>query len=329
MNSIFPLAVLLVQDALLLTLIRVVGTVTPMTNRSHSRPKGEPGGKVRNTTYLSSLIMASENNLAKRSARHSGQQIPSNSAIRRPVQSPYEELPEQHEDDRRVSVIPLGDDAADSRAPFAHLRSSVSSASEPNSISTPGDPYRKYSLSSYEHPYDIPPPERIHANTVTSANAIRPSTLRRNVEFEEIPTYGDNNKDDQTQKRQGILANMMQWYSMSNPGTHQIPSQDKPELTRRHPSTFSENDYGYSSAVNGMRRGDSTFSMMSFGSDVLDPDDPRVTGARATKLDDQEDLEKNVLRQMDYRARRKHIQRIRIEFNVSCKFCYLYRHIIL
>lgn len=284
--------------------------------------------------YLSSLIMASGNNLAKRSAQHSGQNIPSDSEIRRPGQSPREELPEQHEDGRRVSDIPLGDDAADSRAPFAHLRSSVLSASESKSIRPPGNPYRKYSLSSYEHPYDIPPPERIHANTITSANAIRPSALRKSVGFsapddaQEVSTYGDNNEGDQTQKRQGILANMMQWYSMSNSGTHQIPSQDKPELTRRHPSTFSEDNYGYSSAVNGMRRGDSTFSMMSFGSDVLDPDDPRVTGARTTQLDDQEDLEKNALRQMDYRARRKHIQRIRIEFNVSCKFYYPYRHLI-
>ena len=280
--------------------------------------------------------MESENSPTERSAEHSGQQVPSNSAIRHPGYSSREELPEPHEDGCRVSSIPLGDDAANSRAPFAHLRGSVLSASESKLMRKPGNPYRKYSLSSYEHPYDIPPPERIHANTVTSANAIRSSSLRKNVGFsppvhaQEIPTNGDNNlnEGDQKQKRQGILANMMQWYSMSNSGTHQIPSQDKPELTRRHPSTFSEDDYGYSSAVNGMRRGDSTFSMMSFGSDALDPDDPRVTGMTATQLDDQEDLEKNALRQMDYRARRKHIQRIRIEFNVSCKFHHLYRHII-
>ena len=276
--------------------------------------------------------MESGNNLAERSDHHSDQQILSNSAIRRPVQSPREELPEPHEDGCRLSAIPLGDDATDSRAPFAHLRSSVSSNSGSKLIRTPGNPYRKYSLSSYEHPYDIPPPERIHANTITSANAIRPSVLRESVgvsvpeHAQEMSAYG--NEGDQTQKRQGILANMMEWYSTSNPGTHQIPSQDKPELTRRQPSAFSENDYGYSSAVNGMRRGDSTFSMMSFGSDVLDPDDPRVTGLRATQLDDQGDLEKNALRQMDYRSRRKHIQRIRIEFNVSCKFCYLYNHVI-
>jgi hypothetical protein len=275
--------------------------------------------------------MESENSLAERSGQHSGQQIPSNSGNRRPGQSLHEEFPaELLEDGSRVSAIPLGDDATDSRAPFAHLRSSVSSVSKSKLIRKPGNPDRKYSLSSYEHPYDIPPPERIHANTVASANAIPPSSLRKSVGFslpdhvQDISASGDNDEGDQTQKRQGILANMMQWYSMGNSGTHRIPSQDKPELTRRHPSTFSEDNYGYSSAVNGMRRGDSTFSMTSFGSDVLDPDDPRVTGMTSTQLDDQEDLEKNTLRQMDYRARRKHIQRIRIEFNVSCKFCYLH-----
>ena len=255
----------------------------------------------------------------------SGQQIPSNSnSAITPGQSP-----ERHgEDGRRVSVVPLGDDAVESRAPLAHLRSSVSSVSESQLNRTPGNSYRKYSLSSYEHPYDIPPPERIHANTVISTNTTQPSRLRTSVGFldsdrtQEIPTYADN-EGGQTQKRQGILANMMQWYSMNNSGTHQIPSQGKPELTSQ-PSTFSEKEYGYSSAVNGMRRRDSTFSMTSFGSDVLDPDDPRLTGVRASQLDDQEDLEKNTLRQMDYRARRKHIQRIRIEFNVTCEFCHLY-----
>ncbi|KAF8205090.1 DUF1212-domain-containing protein [Pholiota molesta] len=67
-----------------------------------------------------------------------------------------------------------------------------------------------------------------------------------------------------------------------------------------------------------MRKDDSTFSQTStLDSEFLDPDDPRVTGKEAGQVDDQEDLEKNVLRQMDYRTRRKHIQRIRIEFNIS------------
>ncbi|KAF9057691.1 hypothetical protein BJ165DRAFT_1335228 [Panaeolus papilionaceus] len=66
-----------------------------------------------------------------------------------------------------------------------------------------------------------------------------------------------------------------------------------------------------------MRRGDSTYSLASMNSDIIDPDDPRVTGITAKQVDDQDDLEKNTLRQMDYKARRKHIQRIRIQFNVS------------
>jgi len=263
-------------------------------------------------------------NPAGRSAQHSEQQIPLNHRQFWGEESPSE----RHEGGRRVSVIPLGD-AANSRAPFAHLRSSVSSTSNSKRIS--GNPYRKYSLSSYEHPYDIPPPERIHPSTITSANT-RPSGLRKSVGFSDTghtqESLNGDNGGGQTQKREGILANMMQWYSMGNSGTHQIPSQYQPELMGRQASTFSENDYGYSSAVNGMRRGDSTFSMMSFGSDVLDPDDPRLTGVKATQLDDQEDLEKNALRQMDYRARRKHIQRIRIEFNVSCELCYPSHHII-
>lgn len=271
--------------------------------------------------------MASRESPAERSAQ---QQIPSSSVVGRlghNRQSSDEELPtERPEDGRRVSAVPLGD-AADFKTPFAHLRTSFSSASESKSSRTPGNPYRKYSLSSYEHPYDIPPPERIHASAITSANTVQPPALRKSVGFSatgrtQESAHGDD-QGDQKQKRQGMLANMMQWYSMGNSGTHQIPSQGKPELTRRQPSTFSENEYGYSSAVNGMRRGDSTLSMMSFGSDVLDPDDPRLTGVRATQLDDQEDLEKNALRQMDYRARRKHIQRIRIEFNVSCEFYFI------
>lgn len=256
------------------------------------------------------------------SVQHSSQQLPSNSAIGRLGYDGEDLPPERFEESRRVSVVPLGD-TVDSRAPFAHIRSSVSSASESNRA--PGNPYRKYSLSSYEHPYDIPPPERIHPNTINASANIRPSALRKSVGFPDKghaqESLNGDDEADQTHKRQGILARMMQWYSMSNPGIHQIPSQGGPRLTRRQASTLSENEYGYSSGVNRMRRGNSAYSMMSFGSDVLDPDDPRLTGMKATQLDDQEDLEKNALRQMDYRSRRKHIQRIRIEFNVSCEFC--------
>ncbi|KAF9464418.1 DUF1212-domain-containing protein [Collybia nuda] len=89
------------------------------------------------------------------------------------------------------------------------------------------------------------------------------------------------------------------------------------QLETRQCSSGDSDICGYSTPRPGIRRRDSTGSMTSIGSDILDPDDPRITGVEARYLDDPEDIEKNVLRQMDYRARRKHINRIRIEFNVS------------
>ncbi|KAJ7682655.1 DUF1212-domain-containing protein [Mycena polygramma] len=45
---------------------------------------------------------------------------------------------------------------------------------------------------------------------------------------------------------------------------------------------------------------------------MLDPDDPRVTGIVAQNLEDPADIDKNVLRLMDYKARRKHLMRAMI-----------------
>lgn len=62
-----------------------------------------------------------------------------------------------------------------------------------------------------------------------------------------------------------------------------------------------------------------TDSDTSDDSAILDPDDPTVTGVIRRYIDDREDVEKNVLRQMSYRARRKERARLRIEFNITCK----------
>ncbi|EJF61275.1 hypothetical protein DICSQDRAFT_61293 [Dichomitus squalens LYAD-421 SS1] len=58
-------------------------------------------------------------------------------------------------------------------------------------------------------------------------------------------------------------------------------------------------------------------SFASNNSQVLDPDDPTVTGERRNQLDDPEDIERACLKQMNYKARRKYQQRIRIEFNIT------------
>ncbi|KAJ7129524.1 hypothetical protein C8R44DRAFT_615123 [Mycena epipterygia] len=58
-------------------------------------------------------------------------------------------------------------------------------------------------------------------------------------------------------------------------------------------------------------------SMASNDSDLLDPDDPRVTGVTARNLEDPADIDKNTLSLMDYKSRRKHLMRVKIEFNVT------------
>ncbi|KAH7930731.1 DUF1212-domain-containing protein [Leucogyrophana mollusca] len=63
-----------------------------------------------------------------------------------------------------------------------------------------------------------------------------------------------------------------------------------------------------------MKRNGSNYSNES---EILDADDPRLTGITKDCLDDYEDERRNALRQMDYRQRRKERQKVRIEFNVT------------
>lgn len=188
------------------------------------------------------------------------------------------------------------------------------------------DPHEKYSLSSYQHPYDIPPPQSAYPGSGALATQSRPlrSALRRGVSFAEEPCvmeYQPNeetidHKTERALKRRGIPSNMMDLFALNNADNNR--DIKNPGGVRRQVSDANSDDFGYSSARPGMRRLDSMVSMMSGGSDILDPDDPRVTGVEAKHLEDSEDIEKNVLRQMDYRARRKHLMRIKIEFNVTC-----------
>lgn len=96
--------------------------------------------------------------------------------------------------------------------------------------------------------------------------------------------------------------------------------------------SFATHDYGYSTAVKGPPGVDRIHSTLSNESEVLDPDDPRVTGVNPQPPTGEEigDIEKNLLRQMDYRTRRKYLQRSKIEFNMTgtpqtyiSNFCHL------
>ncbi|KAJ3517983.1 hypothetical protein NLJ89_g154 [Agrocybe chaxingu] len=183
---------------------------------------------------------------------------------------------------------------------------------------------RKFSLTSYEHPYDIAPPEYAYNGPSTpSFSAHRSPGLRRSSpvvapedpeEEPEKPATGDAHVE-QEQKRRGLLSNMMDWYSMARSGTHSIPEMTKILAQPSLRLTMAIRVRSGTAAKCG-EEGRRT-SNASVDSEMMDPDDPRVTGVKAKQLGDQVDLERNTLRQMDYKTRRKHIQRIRIEFNVS------------
>lgn len=190
----------------------------------------------------------------------------------------------------------------------------------------------KYALASHRHPHDIPPPQPAydpksvprprHPNKVSFAaetkyrdgdnfdTEAQASTKRdhegelEDVDIDSEPNYCEMNDRDGRSK--GIVANLMELYGIP-PGTNGLP--------------YSRSQAYEAVGKSGSRpRSNSDASDSDTYSEVLDPDDPRVTNITKRCLDDYEDERRNALRQMDYRQRRKEQQKIRIEFNISCEF---------
>ncbi|PPR07201.1 hypothetical protein CVT26_012634 [Gymnopilus dilepis] len=179
-----------------------------------------------------------------------------------------------------------------------------------------------YSLSSYEHPYDIDPPGRAYSPSSDRSRHRSSHDGKSGSEFvldeRRSDTEAPSNTDapgEQARKRQGLLANMMDWYSTTRSGTHQLPGHQE-MMQGRDSRTLHGARYA-SDAPPDMGRMDSAFSQSSMTSDVLEQDDDGADKKGARSEMDEEDIEKNALRQMDYKARRKYIQRIRIQFNIS------------
>lgn len=204
----------------------------------------------------------------------------------------------------KVSKLPLGPSET-------RRESDVSTLAEERQ-----DPYKKLSLSSYQHPHDIQPPPNAYSGSSAPPNTPLRSALRRpSVTFAQQPGVKEyqpeeefDPKAERVMKRRGVPSQMLDLYALDR-------SIDLEKQPSSPGSSLHSDDYSYKRP--NFRRIDSTAST---GSEVLDPDDPRVTGIRREHLEDPEDIEKNVLRKMDYRSRRKHLMRVRIEFNVSCKY---------
>lgn len=93
-----------------------------------------------------------------------------------------------------------------------------------------------------------------------------------------------------------------------------------PEKLGRRMSQSEYSELSYTSTRRGLPRADSNYSCTTTGSEVYDPDDPKVTGVRSKRHIDPKELDKEDLRNMGYRARQKLRSRVRIEFNVSCTY---------
>ncbi|KAK1229511.1 pheromone-regulated protein prm10 [Marasmius sp. AFHP31] len=196
------------------------------------------------------------------------------------------------------------------------------------------DYYSRFSLSSYKHPHEIPPPQDTYTPNPNDQPRPLRSALRRSVSFAQDPGVKEYDPeghehedekidpfDDRYQKRRGIPSQMMQLNALNREiemeqqqqqHTDRVPKPSFSSSEHRTPkSSLSNSEYSFQRP--NYRRLDSTAST---GSEYLDEYDPRVTGIRAEHVDDHEDLERNTLRQMDYRQRRKHLMRVRIEFNI-------------
>lgn len=175
-----------------------------------------------------------------------------------------------------------------------------------------------YSLSSYRHPYDIQPPSLAYNMTGTGGPDV-PETSRS------LKSEGDDDaNDDEIDKHKkrfakkledrrrrkseledlqrnggGVLSNLIDLYGVEN-------GFDVESGTFRTPGR-----------LGGLGPGDVDPRALD-ACQVLDPDDPLITGVKKNRLDGAEDLEKAKLRDMDYKSRRKVRQQMRIEFNITC-----------
>lgn len=174
------------------------------------------------------------------------------------------------------------------------------------------------SFSAFNHPYGIPPP----TYSYLGAHPRTPAFSDSGLGLTPIPAHSlrsddrNNAGNNRLQKRRGILTDsIMDWYSMSRSGTHEVPQQSDVDSTRDSSDGGDSDDPDSEENIVGVRRRGSIQSNVSFDSDGMDLETSRSYRSRRQRSD--EDSETETLRHMDYKTRRKHIQRVRIQFNVS------------
>jgi len=200
------------------------------------------------------------------------------------------------------------------------------SSLEPNQVETL--PTRDhFCWSSHQHPYEIEPPSRVYndatfgtrRSTIGSEEAVRRDSATLGgggsggYARQLPPRYSTIAVNEAPQslpmprRSRGGFANMLELWRVY---WEQAPEQSEFVIPR-----------------DALLRGDHSRpwlvrSQSSFG---YDPDDPKITGMQKVSQDDPEDAESQCRQQMNlqymtYRQRRKEAQKIRIQYNVTCKF---------
>lgn len=170
-------------------------------------------------------------------------------------------------------------------------------------------------------PYDAPP-SRFPHDIYSSPSNLREQRQRRNdtraMNINDIHrrSTGDITKRDTSDSQASSWTNKFRGLVHTAPYPDDHGQADPEKLIRRVPSEYSE--LNYTSTRRGMPRADSNYSCTTPGSEVYDPDDPRVTGVMTKRHIDPKDLDTEAMRTMDYRARQKLRSRVKIEFNISC-----------
>ncbi len=165
----------------------------------------------------------------------------------------------------------------------------------------------RFSLSSYNHPYDIQPPPGAHGYTPQETEYFARAQASKS-EFDAQKDGADIEKaipekgEQLPRRRRGYLTNLIDLYN-----AYDETEGDSFDTEQRR------------AIMDANRRTSGLTDPLAYDDEqILDPDDPLITGIRKKCLEDEDDVEKNTLRLMNYKDSRKHHERIRIEFNVSC-----------
>lgn len=186
---------------------------------------------------------------------------------------------------------------------------------------------KRVSLSSYQHPNDIPSPSNVYFSGGPPRSTVK-------YRFGHGPSLDDSDHQSHSREDDDILPNDLGHEAPLHSGV----VSNLLELHRVSKSTSKWENYECSPSRSG--------SLSESGPDIrprlsrlyslggYDADDPRITGATRELLDDRVDLERNVkdqmgLRSMSYKQRRKEAQKIKIRFFVTCMSISLRRHHVL